>query len=432
MKLSHFGYDYWLDNCYILIFLECDLYNFMANVPFYIFEDDDGVMETLKRLVSKVFPNASVLTANDGVTALNLILRESNPSIAIVDYNLPGINGIQMIKKIKTTEIANKIYFIVVSSSTDKDLPLKIVQAGADDFLLKPFSLDQLILRLRTASKVVNSDFAILESKEKFAEIEQKLLSQNESIKNTFIELQNSRFYDILAQLTTIKESSIFIAKHLCDDTEIENIPHINLAAELCNIGRLGLSEKNVNAPVLINGLLQNPDMMIVPQFAKKILSPFNQFDKEAEILYHIYENYDGSGVPNKLQAWKIPLGSRILRVAIDFEYNYHKNQKKYDKTMEMIDHEINRLYDHKVVAFYDQYHANRLVKLLGTKSPEIVVPLRELESGMIITRSVYTSIGLKLVTSGTNLNDEKIERIKTINATDNIIGDIYVRNNVH
>ncbi len=403
----------------------------MANVPFYIFEDDEVAMETIKRLISKVFPNSTVLTADDGVTSLNLIQREKNPSIAIVDYNLPGLNGLQIIKKIRTTEKANSTYFIVVSSSTDKELPLKSVQAGADDFLLKPYSLDQLILRLRTAYKVVSKDFALLEANEKFNALELQLINQNKAIINTLISLQNARFTTVIPHLNTVKESSIFIAKKLCEDEKIEDIPHINLAAQLAYLGRLSLSEKNVNSSVLVNGILQHPEMIQVPLFAKQILSPFKDYDKEAQILYHIYENYDGSGIPDKLQAWKIPIGSRIMRVATDFEFLYLKNLKRYDKTMEMIDHEINRLYDHKVVAYYDQYHAQRLVKLLGSKSPEIPVALKELESGMTIMRSIYTGIGLKLVTSGARLNDENIDRIKTINATDNIIGDIYIRNSM-
>ncbi len=401
----------------------------MATVPFYIFEDDEGVLENLRRLVSKVFPNADLHTAVEGVAGLNMLLKEKNPAITILDYNLPGINGLQIIKKIKTTEAANRIYFIVITGNTDKDIPLKIAQGGVDDFLFKPFSLDQLILRLRTAAKVVNNDFNIIESTQKLEKIEKLLIEQIEAVKNTLIQIQNARFADILPQLETIKNATDFVAKKMCVEENANELSTIMMASELSFLGRLGLSEKNVNAPVLINGLMQNPDMVEAIFFAKKILSPFKNFEKMADVLYHIYENYDGSGYPDKLQAWKIPLGSRILRVSLDFEYNYHKNQKKYDKTMEMIDHEINRLYDHKVVAYYDQYHANRLVKLLAEKSPEIAVPIRELSAGMIISRSVYTEIGLKLVTSGTLLNDEKIDRIKTINHTDKVIGEIYVRN---
>ena len=403
----------------------------MANVPFYIFEDDPGVLENLRRLVGKIFPNAQLHTAMDGVSGMNLIIKEKNPAIAIVDYNLPGINGLQIIKKIKTTESAHLIYFIVVTGNSDKDTPLKIAQAGADDFLIKPFSLDQLILRLRSAAKVVNSDFNVLESKQKLENIEKILNEQNEALRQTLIKIQNARFAEIIPQLDTIKNATIFIAKKLCIEEEAKELPDILIAAELSHFGRLGLIEKNVNAPVLINGLMQNPDMMDAIYFSKKILSPFQKFEKMSEILYHIYENYDGSGYPDKLQAWKIPIGSRILRVCLDFEYNYHKNQKKYDKTMELIDHEINRLYDHKVVAYYDQYHANRLVKIMGDKSPELVSSIKELTPGLIISRSIYTEIGLKLVTAGTLLNDEKIERIKTINQTDKIIGEIYVRNTV-
>lgn len=404
---------------------------FMASVPFYIFEDDPGVLENLRRLVSKVFPNAQLHTAMDGVSGMNMIIKEKNPAIAILDYNLPGINGLQIIKKIKTTEAANRIYFIIITGNTDKDTPLKIAQAGADDFLIKPFSLDQLILRLRSAAKVVNNDFNVIESQQKLEHIEKVLKEQNEALRNTLIQIQNARFAEILPQLDTIKNATIFIAKKMCVENDAKELPDILIAAELSYFGRLGLSEKNVNAPILINGLMQNPDMIESIYFSKKILSPFKNFEKMSEILYHVFENYDGSGYPDKLQAWKIPIGSRILRVCLDFEYNYHKNQKKYDKTMELIDHEINRLYDHKVVAYYDQYHANRLVKIMGEKSPELVSNIKELSAGMIISRSIYTEIGLKLVTAGTLLNEEKIERIKTINHTDKLIGEIYVRNSV-
>jgi len=76
------------------------------------------------------------------------------------------------------------------------------------------------------------------------------------------------------------------------------------------------LPDRLFELPVYSEGNVSDPLMYQIPIVARNIISGIPRLEKVGDILYHIYENMDGTGFPDKLQSWQIPLESRILRVA--------------------------------------------------------------------------------------------------------------------
>jgi hypothetical protein len=88
---------------------------------------------------------------------------------------------------------------------------------------------------------------------------------------------------------------------------------------------------------------------------------------------------------------------------------------------------EARRLYDFRIIAYYDQYLASLNLKGKSGQTREIPVLISELSPTMILSRNIFTQSGLKLVASGTRLSDEIIYKILNVNKEDGIIGNIYV-----
>jgi two-component system KDP operon response regulator KdpE len=89
-----------------------------------------------------------VLEAEDGSTALDLIGRNP-PDVIILDLGLPDIDGVEVIRRLRHQ--GSTVPIIVLSSRTDEPGKVEALDLGADDYVTKPFGMEELLARLRAA-----------------------------------------------------------------------------------------------------------------------------------------------------------------------------------------------------------------------------------------------------------------------------------------
>jgi two-component system, OmpR family, KDP operon response regulator KdpE len=88
-----------------------------------------------------------ILDAPDGRTALNLLALE--PDMVILDLGLPDMKGLELLKEIRARN--ETVPIVVLSSRSDEAGKVEALDLGADDYMTKPFGMDELLARLRTA-----------------------------------------------------------------------------------------------------------------------------------------------------------------------------------------------------------------------------------------------------------------------------------------
>jgi response regulator RpfG family c-di-GMP phosphodiesterase len=251
------------------------------------------------------------------------------------------------------------------------------------------------------------------------------LLESAKQLQEVVIKIQKHRFSGQSSLFEKLSKAALWIL-NLMDEKNTEKMrSDIEIAASMIYIGKLFLPDKSINDPVMIGGFAKNETMEQVPKFARELLLDVKGFEGVSDILSHIYENYDGSGIPDKIQSWEIPVGSRILRVILDFEEQREISKKPPLKIMENLDHESKRLYDFRCVTLLDQYLAAS-----GTDRSAEERPLdpESLKSGNIISRSIITQSGIKLVSAGTVLKEDVVQKIISITALDPVVGYIWVK----
>ncbi|WP_041550475.1 response regulator transcription factor [Chamaesiphon minutus] len=87
-----------------------------------------------------------VSVAHDGMSGLALV-RESEPDLAILDWMLPGLTGVELCRRMRSTGI--KIPVILLTARDEVGDRVTGLDAGADDYLVKPFSIEELLARIR-------------------------------------------------------------------------------------------------------------------------------------------------------------------------------------------------------------------------------------------------------------------------------------------
>jgi DNA-binding response OmpR family regulator len=121
-----------------------------------IAEDDETSRKVLGRTLEKL--GYGVAAAGDGAEAWEQF-RKERPRVVITDWMMPRVDGLELCRKIRG-DAANDgyTYLIVLTALGGKKNYLEAMNAGADDFVTKPFDPDELVSRLRVAERILGME----------------------------------------------------------------------------------------------------------------------------------------------------------------------------------------------------------------------------------------------------------------------------------
>jgi two-component system, OmpR family, response regulator len=111
-----------------------------------VVDDDEAIVEMLTELLERD-GRFEVRTASSGYDA-GLLTHEFRPDIIILDFKLPDVNGNVVCRTLRSNPAFEHIKIIIISGVVDKDEIEELMAAGADDFLQKPFQIDELLARM--------------------------------------------------------------------------------------------------------------------------------------------------------------------------------------------------------------------------------------------------------------------------------------------
>lgn len=118
-----------------------------------IAEDNAFSRTLLKKTLTKV--GYEVVAVDNGNAAWEELQREDPPKLALVDWMMPGLSGIDLCRKIREIKTTIPVYMILLTAKTDKDDVLEGFSAGADDFIKKPFDSGELLARIKVGRRLV-------------------------------------------------------------------------------------------------------------------------------------------------------------------------------------------------------------------------------------------------------------------------------------
>lgn len=117
-----------------------------------VIDDEPLLSRTLA--VNLVERGYSVTTADSGEAALSII-REKSPDVIVLDLGLPGIGGLEVMRRLRRW---SQVPIIVLSARSEEADKVAALDAGADDYVSKPFGIDELFARLRVLSRRAVND----------------------------------------------------------------------------------------------------------------------------------------------------------------------------------------------------------------------------------------------------------------------------------
>lgn len=248
------------------------------------------------------------ITAEDGVEGWN-IWQNERTRIVITDWMMPGMDGLELCKKIREVQGGRYTYLIMVTAREEVGDIITGMEAGADDFITKPFVKEELTVRIRAGERILGFETRdlVIFSLARLAE------SRDPETGN---HLERIRYYSkALAE-------TIFRSANRPKEVNILFIENIFLTSPLHDIGKIGISD----AILLKPGLYNDEEFHAMKDHCRIGFETLNEalmrypnadyLRMSAEIALYHHERFDGSGYPEGLQGDEIPMSARIVALA--------------------------------------------------------------------------------------------------------------------
>ncbi len=239
--------------------------------------------------------------AGDGEEAERLIQADA-PDLVILDVNLPRKSGLEVCRFLKHSPLTQLIPVIMITGMSEIQDRIRGIDAGADDFLSKPFDPAELIVRVRSLIKRK-------EVTDELDRADQVLMVLGRSIeaKDPYTDGHCSR----------ISEYSVLLGREL--DLGTEDLRALRIAGSVHDIGKVGVPD----AILLKRGPLLAEEWAVMRThtvIGEQICRPLRSFQSVLPIIRHHHERQDGSGYPDGLSGRDVPMLARVMQLADVFD----------------------------------------------------------------------------------------------------------------
>ena len=148
--------------------------------------DDDSIT---RRLLETILTKWSyqVVIAQDGDEAWQILQGEGAPKLAILDWMMPGLDGVEICRRARQRIDAPYVYIMLLTSKVRKEDLIEGMEAGADDYLTKPFNRHELEVRLRAGLRILDLQEALVASSEELAQVRSQEAEMGHRLRSTLL-----------------------------------------------------------------------------------------------------------------------------------------------------------------------------------------------------------------------------------------------------
>ena len=283
-----------------------------------IVDDEEMIRDSLLRMLKgqgyncRSYPNGEEAVSG---------LKEGDFALALLDIRMPGMDGIEVLRRIKRYDPDMAV--IMVTAVAELDKAVGAMKEGAYDYITKPFRMEEVRLSVHRA---LEQRRLVLEVREYQRKLELLVEERTERLRQALEEIErgynmtleilgaalDTRDVETQAHAKRVRAYALVLARAMgVKEPELTTIAQGVL---LHDIGKIGIPDAILRKP----GPLTREEYDIMKthcELGKRLLSGIDFLKGAAEIVYSHQEWYDGRGYPRGLKGEEIPLGARVFAV---------------------------------------------------------------------------------------------------------------------
>ena len=306
-----------------------------------IVDDNDDFRTYVAELVSSI--GGTVQEAPDAATALECVAK-SQPDLILLDVEMPGMDGLTCCRTLKANPLTRLIPIVIITSLSDPDDRVKGIEAGADDFLSKPFRVAELVARIGSLLRV------------------KKLNESLESAENVILTLARAiEAKDKFTEGHTERVAAYAVGLGQAAGCSADELTGLRLGGILHDIGKISVPDYILNKP----GELTAEEWEIVkchPMTGFRICSPMRTLVHALPCIRWHHERPNGTGYPDALRLSAIPRSALITSIADVYDAltstRPYKEAVPQGKALELLQEEVRMgQLDAELVKLFIQHH---------------------------------------------------------------------------
>lgn len=402
-------------------------------------DDEANILSALRRLFRSV--GYRTLTAESGQEGLN-ILESEVVDLVISDMRMPEMNGARFLEHVRT-KWPDTMRLLLTGYADVSSIMQAINRGEIYRYITKPWDENDILLIVRQAleRKALEQERRRLEGITKSQNEQLRLFNANleKQVEARTVALKNAHDHLVVSNeklrtnfLTSIKIFSNLIemragklaghSRRVADlaykiakrmELDAAEAQEIFVAGLLHNIGKIGFSDDLLAMPV---SLMRDQDLALYRKYpvrGEQLLMPLEDLQGAAKIVRSHQERFDGSGFPDQLTGFDIPLGARIIALASDYHSLQNgvllqRSLRPEEAAVAILEYREKR-YDPAVVNAFKNV-SNRLDPISEVRGTPLKI--KSLKPEMIIARDLMTSEGFLLLSAGHVLSERLIRQL--------------------
>jgi response regulator RpfG family c-di-GMP phosphodiesterase len=430
-----------------------------GEITVLLVDDEPNILQALQRLLRR--ETFRIVTATSGEEALKLLAQLSNVALIVSDQRMPQMNGAELLRR--SRDLAPEAVRILLTGYSDLgDAVDAINLGGITRYLSKPWVDTELLQSVRGAvesytlvqenrrlqelvsqqneelqdwnrnlkDRVLQQTTAVRQKNEELREAIKRQKDAYQSMISSLVSLVEMRGTRTRQHAINVAKLSVLVAAELGLAKEQQDT--IRTAAMLHDIGEIGIAERI---------LLSNPESMAHddlveycqhPVRAQLLIDPIEELRPSGILIRHHHEKFDGSGFPDHLAGAAIPLGARVIAYADLVDRAARQcSGNVAEQALQWTDIQLGKALDPAMRSLFHKFvkYVYFPPPRFGTavEAGERDVRLDDIETGMILARSVYSGSGLLLLHSGEVLDAKNIASLRRYHELDPFDGDLYI-----
>ncbi|RDL15848.1 HD domain-containing phosphohydrolase [Pseudomonas jessenii] len=421
-------------------------------------DDEESILNSLRRLLRS--QPYDVLLATSGAQALE-ILTQQPVDLVMSDARMPNMDGATLLAHVH--ELYPATTRIMLTGYADPAAIIKAINEGRiNRYISKPWNDDEMLVTLRQAlehqhsererqrleqlAQVQNDQLKLLNSTlEKHVAARTAELQQTadmldlayEELKHSYV--TGTEVFSLLAnlRLPPAKQTNrqiIELVRAYCKMHGIDEASSrdLTMAAALYNIGKLSWTDNMMVTPADLLRHTERDRYRGYPKQSESLLMTLDPMKDAARLILHHQERWDGSGFPDRLKGEAIPLGARLLKLAVDFVELQRglilERQMNSDEALLYLRQYAGKLYDPELVEDFIQVCAAFLSDVVLADPDVKVLGTRELAAGMILARNLNADNGMLLLNAGKVLSELLVDKLISFEAMEGAKYKVFVK----
>lgn len=412
------------------------------NLRVLLVDDEENILRSLRRLLRAEPYEVFAVDSADAAIAL---LEQQRIDLVISDARMPGMDGPTLLSIVRRRW--PWVVRILLTGYADMNSTIKAINDGRIyQYISKPWDDDELRATIRQALAFQYSERRRLALEKLTRKQNQELKSLNQSLEQKVAERteelqQTADMLDAtLAELrrsyvTTTEVFASLLNQRLPPDLQTnpvvsslvkafaatlhldeDAVRDLEMAAALYNLGKLAWPDEMLTTPSDTLSRDQERVFRRYPEAGEQLLMALDPLQGAAALIRNHRERWDGRGYPDGLEGESIPLGGRIIRLAVDFVELQAglvvARKVPRNEAIKLLRRQSGRLYQPDLCEGFAELLESSAPDLQPQEDGVVAVSTLGLQPGMVLARDLHAASGMLLLNAGKVLTDRLIDKL--------------------